>query len=895
MKKSLKILSFIISILLIIQSVPAFAQGEQTLPNTYTTSETPADIEVLLTKLGIVKDTGAAEEAVLKVQFIDYLINMLQIPVVPASEQLFFDVPLTSAYADVVNTAYTAGLSNGNTDGTFGIDAPINLNEAVIMAVRALGATILLPEGDSSYGSYISLAKKMNVLDDIKSTEDGNLDRGNVLQLLFNTLNADCISTNNGKEFYLDDTSLLENYYSIYTGEGVVESCQYGDIYGGKTQDKNRVVIDGTKYILDSIAAKELLGHRVKFYYTEGNNGSTDEIVFLYSDGTKITEINVEDVEYHKQGRLEYLDTDDKTDSVKISETALTLVNGKRTSVGSSGMVLPEHGVVTLIDSDSDGKYDIVSYDSYVISMVSNINAAEEKLYTYNGDYKVIDLSEYEDYYIFDTEGNSLPLSSVAKETLINIRENGYKTVMEIVVCTGVADFDIASMTTETEDGVIIYYFEDAEGNVYSTVSDFADIYEKNNIITSAVKKDNETNTETIDMSFIMSNKYVFALNSDGKIAAVLERKASDGYMYGYIIDTDKNESGLTDYVKVRMLTVEDGVVDYSLAERVRIMNGSDSDTVDRGDITLNPGVVRYRMNSDGIISFMEFPGDVDTETGFRKDKTTSTGGNDNTRYYSGTKLIGGKIAVNADTTVFFIPSADHEGEVEWYSAGKGSSIVNGHYYPSSVTYKYDNDIYADVIVTGSSAENKSGMMLVEKIVKMYDKETGEVYEAIKGYVNGTFMAYGIDPSIPYPAHSKAPNFRAAPGDVIRFGIAPTGYISNIEPVLDLSAGKVYNYNMSSTVRYVFGNNECQLYGQMNEIYEGVFMNMICEDENFADYYYRISSGTRIYQFDAEDRKNTIKTITASDIPTLKSGTCTDEHTLIVTNDSTTELVVVYK
>ncbi len=893
MKKSLKILSLIISLLIIMQSVPSFAQSGQTLPNTYATSETSENIEALLTKLGIVKDAGAPEDVVFKAQYIEYLVNMLQISMVPASEQIFFDVPLTSAYADVVNTAYTVGITKGNMDGTLSIDTPITFNEAVVMAVRALGATIFLPEDNSSYASYLSVAKKLDLLDKVKITEAGTLNRGNVIRLLFNALNADSIATNDGRTYYLDDVSMLENYYNIYTANGVIESCQYGDIYGGNTQKKDIVTIDGTNYKFDSVAAKELLGHRVTFYYTESSLDTTNEIVFMYSNGTEITEIDVEDVEYHKQGKLEYIDIKGKTDDVKLSDTALTLVNGKRISLSNTGMVLPKHGVVSLIDNDSDGRYDIIHYHEYSISLASNINVAEEKVYSYKGDYKVIELGDYETYYIYDTQGNSLPLSSITKDTLLNISENGYKTVMEITVCTDVADFDIASMRTENEDGVTIYYFEDTEKNEYRTVSDFADIYDKNKIITSAVKKNDKTNEETIDFASIMSNKYVFALNSDGKIAAVLERKESDNYMFGYIIDIYKDEVRLSGDIQVRMLTTTDGVVDYSLADKVSVIKDSQSNKLKKSDVPLSIGVVRYRLNSEDKVISVEFPGTA--ENGFRQDKTLPTGSTDNTRYYSGNKLIGGTIVVNNDTKVFYVPGADHKHDVEWYYAVTGASLVNMKYYPSAVSYKYDDDVYADIIVASSSDSGGSGMMLVEKLVKVYDEKTGTSCDAIKGYVNGTLLSYAIDSSSPYPVHSKTPNFRAAPGDVIRFSTNPLGYIGNIYPVLDVSEGKVYNYNMSSTVRYPFGNGECQVYGQMNDIYDGKFMNLICDDEKYKDYYYCITSGTRIYQFDADEKKGVIKVITASDIPTLNSGTCTDEHTLIVTSDSSTELVVVYK
>lgn len=883
MKKSLKILSLIISVLIIMQSVPALAQSGQTLPNTYVTSEDSAAIETLLTKLGIVTDTGAPEDPVIKAKYIEYLVNMMQIPLVPAAEQLFFDVPLTSGYADVVNTAYNAGLTKGNTDGTLAIDTPITLNEAVVMAVRTLGATIMLPEGDSSYASYISVAQRLGILDGVETAEAGTLNRENVLRLIFNTLNADCIATKDGKEYYIDDVTLLENYYKIYTSEGVIESCQYGDIYGGSTQDKDIVTIDGTNYTFDSAAAKELLGHRVTFYYTESSRGATDEIVFMYSDGTKITEIDVEDVEYHKQGILEYIDSDDKTDDVKLSDTALTLVNGKRTSVSSSGMVLPEHGVVTLIDNDNNGKYDIVHYNEYTIAMASSVNAAEEMVYSQKGKYGAIDLSDYEAYYIYDTAGNSLEIDSITKNAVLNIIENGYKTVMEIIVCTDVADFDIVSMRTQTEGEITIYYFEDSEGKEYRTVSDFANISDKNSVITQST-------------GMAMSNKYVFALNTDGKIAAVLERIESDGYMYGYIIATDKG-SGLSSDIKVRMLTEEKGVVDYSLADKVRVIDDSKSESVNKSAVSLSTGVVRYKLDSDEKINSVEFPGTAEVEIGLRQDKTITTGQSESTRYYSANGLLGGQVVVNENTKVFYMPTEEHAGDEEWFYAGKGTSLVNQSYYPSAVSYKYDDDVYADVIVVDTVYDvlKGSALMLVENVVKIYDKNTGESYDAIKGYVNGNLMSYGFDNDSDYPVPEKASTFRAAPGDVVRFTVNTKGNIGLMEPVLDCSEGKVYNFDMGSTVRYPFNNGVCQVYGQMNEIYDGVYMNMKCDDTEYDNYYYPITSGTRFYQYDADEKSHTIKTITANDIPTIKSNTCTDEHVLIVTKDTTTTLVVVYK
>ena len=87
------------------QSTAVFAQTPTVSLEKNALNQREDCIETLLNKLGIVTDSGLAEDTIIKGKFLEYVVNMLQIGPIPATEQRFYDVPLTSSYADILNTA----------------------------------------------------------------------------------------------------------------------------------------------------------------------------------------------------------------------------------------------------------------------------------------------------------------------------------------------------------------------------------------------------------------------------------------------------------------------------------------------------------------------------------------------------------------------------------------------------------------------------------------------------------------------------------------------------------------------------------------------------------------------------------------------------------------------
>ena len=906
MKKSLRILSLMISLIFILQFAPGFAESTAASEAIYTTSESSKDIEILLNKLDIIKDSGNDDDAVTKAQFIEYMINLMNISISPAKEQLFFDVPLTNKYADIVNTAYEAGLTKGNTDGTLAVDTLITANEAAVMAVRVLGAEIMLPAG-ADFTQYLGVATRLGVFDSVKSLGKGYLDRKAVCRVLFNILNSKCVATYNGEEFFLEDVTYMEEMYSVYVGEGVLETCQYGDIYGGSPSADGFVVIDGETYKYDNLEARRLLGHKVTYYYLYDRTISEPEILHMYSDLNRIATLDLEDVTSHVQGKLTYIDGDDKTRDLDLSSSALTLVNGRRKSVGSGGMAIPLYGSVTLVDNDYNGRYDVILYNQYELTLATGVNVDEKTVYSRSSKFGVIELEEYDAYYIFDQDGNPLDLSAITKDVVLNISENGDKNVMDITICTNVIDYKIASFETDTVRGYTVFCFGDDEGNELRTAIDFAKIYTNNSLVVSVDKNGVYSLAPSV-----LGAAFRLALDTDGKIAAVLEKADDSGYSFGYMMAAAPG-GGISSKVEVRILTETDGVKDFLVADKIRLTEGEKIDRVTKSDFITKhentTGVIRYKTDEEGLISAMEIAqASSENENVLRKDKEIPTGSSAKTRFYTSSNMIGGQVVIDEKTCVFVIPDqkSEYKDDPEWYYATKGTSLLNEKYYPGIVSYKGDNDIYADVLIMSTEERivKNSMVMLVEKIVYVTDAESGETYHTLEGYVNGNKMRYMIEDTSKYPVPDAANTFRAEKGDVIRFSVNFRGFIGLIHPIFDYSASvdnddktkHIYNYDVSSTARPAFGDTANQVYGTMNEIYEGVYMNVEnADDSEQIKYYYPITAATRFYEFDSKQSKYPISSITANDILTKKAHGAITDKVLIVTRESTTPLVVVYK
>ena len=900
MKKGFRIISLFVILLFALQSFTTFAVSEDTDEHIlYQKSDNIDNTETILVKLGIVSDNGNETDKITKGAYIQYILNMMKITPAPAEEQLFFDVPLTSSYADAINTAYISGLITGGTDGNAGAEKPITLGESIIISVRALNADGMITPNDKSYFAYMQTAVKLGLYDGITLSPNEEITRKDAMRVLFNTVNSTFMTTINGVDYEMTEKTLLESLYHVYRAKGIVESCSYGNIYGGASEHNSYVTVDGTRYTYDDMSSRNLLGQNVIVYYIKDMNNEVNEILYMYSHGNDILEMQIKNVLSHKYGVITYNAGTQKDYRVSLSNSALTLLNGERISVGTTDFLLPVNGNVKIIDNNSDGDYDVILYNEYVTELAVSVNQTDKIVYSEKGKFSKIDLSEYDVYHIYDKNGNETDISAISKDSVLSICAKTDMSFIEIIVCTDTVEFTALEVCEESYNKGRYYRIKDTDGDVYDTVAGFSDISENNSIIEN--------------VSGASGKKYKVALSADGEIAAILSWTVVGNFEYGYIINK-KEPAGIKDG-EIQMLTESSGVKIYSVAQKVRVTYVVNDESI---AVTCSAseyvrdyakvGVTKYKLDEKGKINAVyivqEFDDATVTEderptTGFRQDITIDSKNSYQSRYDSDYCMLGGRIVVNENTKVFFLPDEIHLGDIQWYSAGTGMSLVGQEYYTDAVSYKYDDDVYADVLVIPSKnlISKTSAIMLVEDLIMIYDIKTNTEHQALSGFVNGISMTYPFEDN-KLNLYTGDSNYIPEKGDVIRYSINLQGYLSNIEPILDYNdgSGNCKLYNFSSSKQYAFGDGACQVFGKMNDIYEGVFMNVTdVFDKKQKQYFYPITSRTMFFEYDANSRRKNIKTITADDITTLKADPYTETRVLIITRDSAVPLVVVYK
>lgn len=903
MRKEFKFLAFLVSVLIILQSMFVFADTDITIEETETeqtveevepvVKSSPikpenADVmEDLLGELKIVTDGEGKKptDQVTRVEYLKYILNMLKAPNVEAEKQLFFDVPLTDSNVTVINSAYVMGLIMGNADGTACPENPITLDEAIIIAIRALNATGLSKSYGSDYLSYMQTASKLGLYDGVKTTSSSVITREDALRVIYNTITSEYITTLNGVDLNVNETTILEKTYNISKTRGIVTACSYGNIYGGDVAHSGDVVIGETTFRYNDDASRELLGASVVLYYTAKTDDGVPKILYMYGADNNYIDIDVEDVTAHKQGSLKYLaNGGQKNSSLKLSSTALTLINGTRAVVGSSGITLPLHGTVRAIDNDNDGVYDVILYSKYEIAVAVTVNEVEEKLYNQKGTYVALDLSEYKEYHIYDTEKNELSLLDITKDAVLNISENADKNIIDIVVCKDTVEVTVNSSYEESYGNRKYLYLEDESGAEYVTVSDFADISDDNKMLVN--------NTTTA-----FGKKYTFGLNSDGKIAVILDWSEASLFSYGYLISVQVPTSIGNPYV--RILGQDNKVILTDVAKKVRVITGEISKSVTSKDYAENyakQGIMRYKLDADGNLNSVELPQDETAETGFRKSIALEGPAlNTKNRYISKTGLVGGRIAVTENTYVFFTPDSTHTGDIDAYRAGTvATDLSSGRYFPYLEAYKYDDDIYADVLITetNNSTVKTDTNLLIKSINKTVDKSGNECV-SLSGLANGAEAEYILD----YACYNEKEGYVLGEGDIITittgFGETVVGY----RPIYDCSENYAYDYGSKYEV---FGDDGFNIVGQIEKFYDNRYLSylnggMTANRSLSADNLYPIDETTKVYMYNKDARKEKCTITTMEEIPTLDVEPTSTSKVVVIIRDSSINLAVIYK
>jgi len=570
MRKASKFLSLLLSVVMVLTVAIPVAFADEIAFSDVPASHRYYEAITNLAAEGILNGMGdgafAPEGDVTRAQFakiICYALSVGNLTYSKEQKSLFSDVSPDHWAADNIKTAYDQKIINGMGDGTFAPENNVLYEQAVKMAVCALGYTEAQAERNGGYPmGYMTLANKAGILKGIADAKQQQpMKRGAVAQLIDNMLDADQIVDGEASG------SIREEIGTTKKVEGRAVAAYGVSIYYGETStcSKNQIEIEiGTdREIFDiseiNIDVNDYLGRSVVVYY-EDESGVTIKSatnISLQSRKNETTKIDFDMIYDYDATSIEYYTNSARTNTKKVyyETSSDNLVNGEAVSQSLQSIItsnMGQTGTITLVCSSGGSTADVAFVKVYETLVVKSKDARTYKVYGKNihttGYTYLLDVTDSnKQITIKNAQGSTVNFSAIAENYVLSIAANSTGSVIEVLV------------SSKSESGTII---EADSGSIKLDKS-------------SAVYPVHSSPYGT-GGTLTVGNYVTITLDAFGKVARfVVSEKYS--YNYGYLSDLEYG-SFTDEYVDVMIYKASSssgtptGKI-YRLADSVKIDN----------------------------------------------------------------------------------------------------------------------------------------------------------------------------------------------------------------------------------------------------------------------------------------------------------------------------------
>lgn len=668
-----------------------------------------------------------------------------------------------SEQGDAETIARTIGMIDATEE--YSGSCSITVEKACELAVITLGYKPLL--GDD--GNYMQKASQLGIADGIIAKGADKLRADVAVEILYNMIEAEPMVKVYGSELnhgysIAYDSNLLYLNRDIYEVKGVVTGTAITSLFGEEyIAGKDCISIEDVSYVVGTSKYDSLLGKTVVAYVQEDSSGVMRALAVheLVGKNETVT-VNCEDIIDigNRISYINYYNDSDRSKRLNITVSPRVIYNGKFLEQYTEDDF--RHGVLELIDNNSDGKFDVIkvsAYETVVVEAVDLLSMVIKNRYRYSGCIEELSLDTQEQdilYNIYDANGNATNISAIKTDNVLSVMRSRDGYLVDIYIADGTTACGIVGEVDYQESFAVI------EGTEYDLSEDF------------------EKMIADSGRSIKLGSSYTFMLDYFGRIAYVKETNLNNYYVLLNVYPDDFGE----DYCAVYMDMNGDWYTS-SIAQKVRIdgvrpqMSLQDAMNNLKNEL---PEVLIFEFNNDKKITSIDKAGNytATNETDFCKipsKKYTYRG--DDRYFHSGNDIV--YLEDNAKVIVF--PTGDNikdKSEYKIYSAGSFFKY-NGEY--SVECYNPDDFMFCDLFTVTQSAEvsraNLSKSLYVITGFKHIAID-GEAYPVVMGSVDGfmnlsfigkdsnTFSGYNI-------------------GDVVNFSLDQSGNIDYIEKRFSLT------------------------------------------------------------------------------------------------------------
>ena len=483
-------------------------------------------------------------------------------------------------------------------------DGEVTLLKAVMTLVKLIGYDNLAIQNGGTYNGYMSTAAQNGILDGIKGTsESDTITYAQAGKMIYNTLQAPLVtfSFEDGKAVYKVDKNktLLTEEMSVYDVKGIVTATSDYALPGYSKTRQGVIMIGDNEYEISQTSMNGYFGCDITAQYQYNEDDDVSRIIKMdlrYSD--TVLNIDPNDIEsFDASGRYVYIDpTTDREKNAVIEQDANYYYNYDYLSASTpinNINFMPQTGSVKLIDNDKNGNYDIVIILDYEVRVVEL--ADSEFIYSKYGEGSV---EITYDTVITDSSGAVFNDASVLSEN----------DVVHVIFEEGSNKARYVYIYTQSVTGRITYIDKDVEKII---------IIDNDKEYTIPDKK--------YDLCAILNPNMnvTLYLDMNSNFAGYTITQSTD-WAYGYMVDikTYLSEDTGEDVLSVKLYDVNErklktlfcrervkaeGITYKRAAYQTLIDNLGLYEYMEDGTKRVWDQLIRYKVNSDGLITEMDF------------------------------------------------------------------------------------------------------------------------------------------------------------------------------------------------------------------------------------------------------------------------------------------------
>ena len=653
-----------------------------------------------------------------------------------------------------INLATSNGIIIGDDKGNFRPLDPITYAEAMTIMVRAIGFEPAALQKGGFPNGFVLVGSENGLNKQVSGTTHNPITRGNMAILAVNTIKANIMeqtSFGDIPQYEITEKTLLGSKLKVSQHSGQITAIPTSSINGSSTLVDGQVKIDDKIYSTE-YNANRLLGYNVD-YYIRNEKGDEEVLILALPTKGKNNTISIKAELFdgittkNSNKAISYLksETSTKKDIAELAPDAKLIYNGRYNELTDELINMTDKsGKINLLDTDKDGKYDIVFVASYYNMVVDTVSSSGK----INDKYDAASITLDDEVTFSITRGlENLKVEDLREYDVLSIAESLDHELFEVLVSNNTI---AGKITAISGDKYTI------DGKQYEVANNY----------TGELK---------------IGTEATFYLDIENKIAAT-DTAMLLSSNYGYLSRAYSTDD---EVVKFKIFTKEGKDEVYEGAEKIRLNNAGaqKAETVlaalqSEGQVPAQ--LITFKLNSDNKISEIQTATDNSATGAVNKNHFTLNYKLTDAVYNETLKKLD-NVKIDENTIIFDIPAgATTDFEIANISMFEDEQKYDVHVFDMS------EDFTAKAIIVTNSRlnTNADSSIAVVKTIAQGQNSDDEVADVLVAYIDGKEeKLFAEDDTVLL----KAEDQKLETGDIIQIKKNHEGEIVSIRLLFDIS------------------------------------------------------------------------------------------------------------